>query len=375
MKKLLLFFVPLLGVHAIAQTTTFKISDLAVPGSPAFIITDVSPTLSQTPATPKAFALGVAQSFQSGDGFPTNYSAEFSPYWWLKPAGRSAYSLVGLDKTRTKEDPFSGLKFVSASVAFVKKDLIPDVVTLDQKAIAFGVRATIIKVHAKGYATAIAGKIQEWHDAAQKELDSNAALVAIIARFPDPAVQDSVLRRFRTLPLTNSITKDINDLFTKKPLFAWDVAIAASQYGIDDSVWQSGRFGAWTNVSTYLPIVINPGSNSKNYLNLTASARYLTDQYQKLETGGIGFQSNFDIGGKVALEFDHLSCGVESLYRYSDGKANSQNRTIGFVSVKVANNLFVNGMFGENFDHPNKLVTVFGINWGFGQEQAALPEN
>ncbi len=372
MKKIALFFVSFFALQAIAQTNTVKLSDLAVPASPSFVITDVSPTLSQNPTTPKAFVLGVAQSYQSSDGFPTNYSAEFSPYWWLKPSGRNVYSLVGLDKTRTKENVFSGLKFASASVTFIKKDLIPDAVTADQKVIALGARATLIKVHAKGYASEIAKKIQDWHDAALGDLSANAKLQAQLAR--SQGNDSEILANFRST-LSAPILKDMNDLLAQKPLFTWDFATAYSEYGTGDSVWQTGRFGVWTNMGAYLPIVLDPASKSKNYLDVTVSARYLTDQYQKLKSGAVGFQNNFDIGGKIGLEFNQLSFGIESLYRYSNGKANSQNRTIGFVSVKVASNLFVNGMFGENFDNPNKLVSTFGINWGFGQEQATLPKD
>ena len=95
----LIFF----GVNVSAQevNNSVKLKDLAVPNSPAFIIADITPSLVQTPNTPKSFVFGLAQSYQqSGDGFPQNYSAEFAPYWWLKPKDRNVYTMLGL-KTKT----------------------------------------------------------------------------------------------------------------------------------------------------------------------------------------------------------------------------------------------------------------------------------
>src|ERR1700758_4179615 len=98
MKKVLFIPLFLLMVKgAFSQVTSGKVADLAVPSSPAFVITDVTPTLVQDPGTPKSFVLGIAQSFQnSGTGFPNNYSAEFAPYWWIDPKGRNIYQFLGL---------------------------------------------------------------------------------------------------------------------------------------------------------------------------------------------------------------------------------------------------------------------------------------
>jgi hypothetical protein len=73
MKKILLIAAVFTWFNSMAQDTQLKSPPLAVPTSPAFIITDITPTLVQSPNTPKAFVLGVAQSYQqSGSSFPDN---------------------------------------------------------------------------------------------------------------------------------------------------------------------------------------------------------------------------------------------------------------------------------------------------------------
>src|SRR5665213_267505 len=153
-KTVIILLVFLSAKNAFSQASTGKIADLAVPSSPAFVITDITPTLVQDPGTPKSFVLGVAQSFQkSGTGFPDNYSAEFSPYWWTDPRGRNIYKFLGLSattangKTTWRENPALGIKFTSISVAFINKDLIPDTSSAAQKVFSVGVRSTLIKLY------------------------------------------------------------------------------------------------------------------------------------------------------------------------------------------------------------------------------------
>jgi hypothetical protein len=80
------------------------------------------------------------------------------------------------------------------------------------------------------------------------------------------------------------------------------------------------------------------------------------------------------VGGKIALEFDRINIGVESLYRFNQGVANSENRTLGIINYKVADNLFIQGAFGNFFNVADKLIALFGINWGFGSETVNLPK-
>jgi len=335
----------------------------------------------QDPGTPKSFVLGVAQSFQnSGNGFPDNYSAEFAPYWWMNPKGRNVYKFLGLSNTTIngkatwRENPGSGIKFTGISVAFINKDLIPDTSAAAQKIFSIGVRSTLIKVYRPGHAQQLGEKIAEWEKAAQQELSDNQAIIMKLARL-DSSDPNYAANRLKVLSSyketqTPDVFKEVNDLINQKPVFSWDVAAAWAVYGINNQEIRTGRTGAWTTLSSYVPLSKDaPG----NYFNVNASARYLVDNFAKNDKGIIGKENNLDIGGNAGLVFNQLTISLESLYRYANGIANTQNRTVGIIKVKVAENIYINGTFGKDFAGPNKLISAFGINWGFGKEQATLP--
>jgi hypothetical protein len=362
----------LTGLIAKAQDG-IKLKDLAVPNSPAFILTDITPTLVQTPNTPKKFILGLAQSFgNSSSGFPDNYSAEFAPYWFFNADNRSIYSALGLkkiDKSKSdyKQDVFSGLKFTSLSVAFINKDLIPDDIDKAHKVFALGIRTTIIKVQQPGSDQNLSNSIIRWHTKAQNDLT-----------YLDAAVRDTSVKNLKRLldsikrvkqADSVSLPKQINDYLQQKPVFSWDVAGAYASYGINDAAWQSGRTGIWTTMSTYLPLATPSGGVSKNYVNMNISARSLWDNFTKNDAGLIAKSNAIDFGGKAGFEFDGFSIGVESLYRYTNGKKGNENRTVGVFSYKIAESLYITGAFGKNFESQSKAIALFGINWGLGSEK------
>ena len=382
--KAILFTLICLLFSPVLSGQEIGLKDLAVPNSPAFVLTDLTPSTVQTPGTPKTFVLGIAQSFQSSaGGFPQNYSAEFAPYWWFRGDDRNIYALAGIKTMRNdsgkmiilpQENVFSGLKFTSISLAFLNKDLIPDTISLSQKIFSFGFRTTFLKIHQKGYAESIKGKIDNWHLETQKILkDINEELITAI-RKKDSAKIAALLQQLLTAPKTTEIAKEINDLMSEKPVFEWDIAAAYAAYGVNDTVWKTGRYGVWTTLSSYLPLNLGGAKPNRNYLNLNVILRYMGDHYQKNDLGYLAKINNLDLGGKLALEFDLFSVGIESLYRYSNGLANTQNRTVGMINYKVADNVYINGAFGKNFKSSDRLIVLFGINWGFGNESVSLPQ-
>lgn len=360
------FLLCTLCTRLFAQDKSLNLKDLAVPSSPAFVITDITPSLVQNPNTPKAFVLGLAQSLAGSDtGFPNNFSAEFAPYWWVQKSGKSVYNFLGISPGATKEKVFEGIKFTTVSVAFINKDLIPDNETTEQKAFSIGAHSTILKVHRKGWAALIDQKITAWHSAAIQEITDNQDLQAEMAR--NPNLIPEILKRYKTTR-TNELMEEINDLINQKPTFVWDLATAYSAYGINGQQATTGRVAAWSTLSTYIHL-----GKSNSYFTISGSARYLVDHYQKNDAGVIGRVNNVDIGGKAGFQLNQVNIGVESLYRSANGIVSTQNRTVGVISVKLSGNLYFNGAFGKDFAGPNKLISIFGINWGFGKDAVELP--
>jgi hypothetical protein len=383
MKKALLYGCLLLMVLKVSAQDGIKLKDLAVPNSPAFVLTDITPTLVQTPTTPKKFILGLAQSFgNSSSGFPDNYSAEFAPYWFFNAEGRNVYTTLGL-QTHTdnegklipgyKEDVFSGLKFTSLSVAFINKDLIPDEIDQSHKIFALGLKTTFIKVQQTGSANKILKRIKKWHD---DTINKIASYQDAIARGKPKSFRDSLLNAIAKRKAEDSLAlpKVINDYIQQKPKFSWDFAGAYATYGIGDAAWQTGRTGVWTTLSTYLPLANATGAISKNYFNLNLSVRSLWDNFTKNDVGQLVKNNSIDVGGKAGFEFDGFSIGVESLNRYINGKSGNENRTVGVFNYKIAESMYLTGSFGKNFESQSKTIAMFGINWGFGSEKVNLPE-
>src|SRR5690606_6891269 len=145
------------------------------------------------------------------------------------------------------------------------------------------------------------------------------------------------------------------------PVFAWDLSAAVAGYGLSSDEIKIGRSGVWTGLSTNIKL----DKKAANYISINVLGRYLYDQFQANDEGIIGPADNIDVGGNLGVELNRLNISVESLYRYTNGVANSQNRTIGILSVKLTDNIFINGSFGKDFSGPNKLISAFGINWGF----------
>ncbi len=378
MKIQALFMLLLLTFTAAAQNTEVKLRDLAVPASPAFILVDAAASMVQSPNTPKAFVLGVTQSFAQSGGFPQQYSAEFAPYWWLNPSNRNIYNLMGLAvpskdtalKIPGKGNPFSGLKFTSVSIGFLNKDMIPDTSSASQMIVSAGVHTTVLKIYQKGYAQKMAEKIKDWHDEAQQEMTENIQLLSELSRHPERSGE--IISKFKPLN-TADIVKEINELVNQKPLLSWDISAAYATYGINNLNWKTGRVAFWTGISSYLPFYLKHNKQQINYINLDLSFRYLADNYQKNTEGAVVKANCVDIGGKIALELEPVSIGIESVYRFGAASGNTENRTLGVFNYKIAGNMFVVGSFGKNFSAPNKLIALFGINWGFGNESVKLP--
>ena len=350
---------------------------LSVPPSSAFKLVDLSPTLTETPATPKAFGLGVLQSF-SGDGWPQDYSAQFTPYWWLLPKNRNVYRYIGIKRTTDaagketwRNNPFSAFKFTSISIAFIKKDMIPDTAALSQKVFSIGFRSTIVRAYGKAYTKKLHAAVDTLTRLQQQDIlnlvNADTAYTRALLR-EDTATVARVIREYasrKNESLAGVMTR-VKEQLAARPLFQWDAAGAYAAYGMADTAWRTGRGGVWSTASLNAPL--NP--DQTNYFSVAAYARYMYDAYA-LEKDRIISANSFDVGGRLSLEFDPVSVGVEAVYRnYVSAQALKSQRLVGYVNYRIGKALYINGAFGNDFGmDKSRILALFGLNWGLGSER------
>lgn len=365
----------LMSSSVLSQNSTITLQDLAVPASPAFILLDASPSVIQTPGTPKAFVLGIAQSFQQSNGsFPQEYSAEFTPYWMIRPDNKSIYKFTGISKVNSpgktnRLNVYSGIQFTTLSTGFFNKDLIPDDNDVLTKIVSVGIHTNLLKIQGNYYADSMNKLLDKWHILAQSEMDENLELFTEISRHPERAEE---LQSQFVPTLTAATVNEINALVNQKPLFSWDISAAYASFGVGDSSWVTGRIAIWSSFSSYL--TLNQPAKGKNasHLSIHASLRYLDDHYTRIEDGSLARDQFFDAGGKVLFDTDKFSIGFETVKRYKGDSSSANFRTVGLFSYQIGSTMYINAAFGKNFELPNKLIALFGINWGFGSEKVNL---
>jgi hypothetical protein len=355
-------------------------ANLTVPQSSAFKLMDVSPELIESPGTPKAFGLGILQSFNNSSLWPQNYSASFSPYWWVRSDKRSFFNFAGIDEkadgnNRRKYHPFNDIKFTDISVAFLQKNVIPDSANTNNKIFSVGFRTTILKIYQKDYATELGNLTDAWHKKALKNMDAiveqnlqyRAAIFA-----GDTAMQRAIRTRMqdslRLISSEENVEGLVDQKLLQKPILQWDIAGAYAVYGIGDTSWQTGRSGAWTTLALNVPL----SKKSNNYLSFTGYARYMYDAYA-LNEGILTHSGSFEAGGKVALTVDAFKIGVEAIHRnYQTADELKSQRVVGVLNYRVSKSFYVNAAFGNDFGMEKpKILAMLGISLGLSKE--ALP--
>ncbi len=379
MKKYLSLAVTLSAAFALhAQVKTLQPANLSLPNSPSFKLLDLVPVSSQAPQTPREFSLGILSSLQDNNGWPTNYSAEFTPYWWLNGPKRNVYSYLGIrrpakagDVNVVRGNPFAGMQFTSFSISFMKEDMLPDKDTNAQRIISGGLHTNLIRIYSKKQLRAAYAKIDAWHKAAQEDLD---ALTGNINPLLPP---DTIAARLRAAAngqmRSTKHAAALGEQMEMKPILQVDISAAYAGYIINDKT-KTGRAGVWMSVNSFVPWNFKKDIPS-NFFSLSLLARYFQNNFALYENAAFASTNSFDIGGRVSLEIKSFSIGVEAIHRENKKLKNfaKEDRLIGILNYKIGKKLYLHGTYGKNFAANKKLLTSFGINWGFGEEKVELP--
>lgn len=367
MKKILLLCALYCMIHvhntelkAQSSSELLELKNLDVPNSSAFILLDISPSIIETPTTPKEFGLSFIQNFDRSEGWPQNYAVDFTPYWWFNPKNRNAYSLFGLKKNeegKYVENIFSSAKMVNVSVGFVNKDMTEDEVDETHKSFAIGFRTTLIKIQKKGYADELSKKMSKWHDDALGKIEDIST-----GHIPGTPLNPSDIDGFEE----NSVDiSSIEESLQQRPLFSLDLGSGYSGHLSKEKSISTGRVGLWTNLAFNKPYLLN---EKQNYLEFYLASRYLFDSYYIDEMGNNINDHFCDYGGKIALELGRIKLGVEALGRRSISLNSNDYRINGTATINIINNVLLVSSLGKNFNQEN-LSFQLGFKWGLGVEK------
>ena len=388
MKKILLLCsIQLTGLFLLAQENEVKLADMKVPVAPAFSILDYAPKTIENPGTIKAFSANLATLAGQSGGIPRNFAFEFSPYWFFKHPSMNMYKYYGYKTTdqgfTSKPNIFYGLRSASISFGSVFKDS-SSTMPVDVNYIGYAVRANVINVRHSRVFRLFKESIENVNESLGDALAAAQLKCATLA--------DTL--RIKCIGEAIATTKDSTfranrETFTKflnaRPLFSADLALASSTAFGNNSFSNSRRYrsGGWLTLAFYKPLVssqkikedIDNFLSCKNYLNAFLLFRYLsenkTDDFKTFAK-----QNLVDIGGRLEFEFDRFSISLESVKRFNNDKTvKNTSRTVGIAQYKINNDLFLVGTFGKDFGEIKNVISLLGLNWGFGEKGINKPFN
>lgn len=348
MKKLLSLMVIVINSFCIAQNVDLSQFTLSNPSSPAFVLVEETPTAIYTPDNFKALALHAL------DNFGESFSIEATPYFLInqESKNRTYQKYIGVTKNDSGEleqNPFSGLKTTTISLAYVDKEFsgLAD----ERKTYSIGARTTLLRFYNKE-------KVHKNTEAMATVL-SNIVVPQSVLIQGEEAIQNYYNEKQDEI---NALLKPFEK--TIKPIFRLDAAAGYSTMFKENSI-SSGtadRIGAWLTSETSL--ILNEGSDAKtnNYFNLFVTARYIEDGFN-MNTNEDFFTTYYrDFGGKIDFEFGKLTFGYEYISR--NGTFNSE-RSVGNISYSINKDISISGGFGKDFSvTDDNLLTIFGIHWG-----------
>ncbi|MET3535301.1 hypothetical protein [Chryseobacterium limigenitum] len=132
-----------------------------------------------------------------------------------------------------------------------------------------------------------------------------------------------------------------------------------------------GRVGAWATLK--FSQSLDPKTYD-SFINAYLFSRYLKDNHYFNSDTQLFSNMNFvDYGARLQVEFKKFSLSYEFIKREGDL---SDERSVGLVTYKINQNLYLNGGFGKNFEGINgNSFTLLGIAWGINSNNQSLDWN
>jgi hypothetical protein len=416
MKKIIrIIAINLILISSAQAQETVKLKDLKTPNSPGFQILDVAPSSIERPTNPKAFAAALMSLTSNGTAIPKNFALEFSPFWTFKSDSTSSIHKYLNIRKDNNSNAFSGIfRKMSVSLASTFSDSTSGSLLKNTNYIAFGVRTNLVTIRTKAQSDKIYKALSKYSKKVlelrthEKELDSlNIELGNSIAQSEqlDAILEDATgdekkaaqqkynaqIAKQTVIGLKivaiskaqpNELEKALDDdkdiqsyykTFAELPVFQLDGAFAYSE-ALSNNQSDNRRFnrsGVWLNGAYN----INNLKVDDNLLNgsfsIIGSVRYISDNVLEINTTDIFNRTNaFDYGGRIQYTIKDFSISYEYLKRkYSDNSSLNSDRSVGLMEYKINDNLYFTGTYGKNFGEVNRVFTLFGINYGFGESK------
>lgn len=359
MKKILSSIIAVVMACHVFPQGELQLEDLQMPASPAFVLLDVAPSSIERPTTIKAFTTSLVNNITENNGIPENYAVDFAPFWFFKHKNLTAmkYWGVNTDGNDYKETPFSQARFGSFSMASVRS-MIPDdssTIEVSVNNLAFGIRTCLFQIRGSEAVDELVKLNKKYKDRIRK-----------ISQDPliPPGDQANAIANDEDLLKTIG---DIQAVLKRKPVFAIDLAASGAwSFGNNDykSV-NTNRWGAWLIFSYAQTLNKKETVDKDNYLNIYATARFLSDHNYLNEAGNLSTANMSDVGGKLEFELGRFVMGYEYLARFNLSDSKQQTyRSSGTISYRAGDQFLVTAAFGKNFGSINNLISQISIQWG-----------
>jgi hypothetical protein len=392
--SLLLFCTIVLISRTFAQSAQVQLTDLKTTNNPCFQLLDIAPSTITSPASPKDLGLALLQNLSSGSALPKNFALSVSPYWYFKSDDENLYKYLNVSTVGNKH-MFSGIvRKLAISVSSTFNDSTNGSLLKNTNYYAGGIytniftyRSTTNQKAIEKYAGVISDRLKanagkDFTDSIQNTHAFKALTTAQQTAFLNSTFTDENLKKARAESIAHALAKDTiygNDskglqTALNIPLLQIDAAGAYSQAFPGNSTSNSrfNRLAGWLTAA--LNISLSP--KHADYLSFLALGKLISDNLLTDTTHNIyQRKSAHDLGGRLSYTVSSFSLGFELIYRtYPDASAYTSHRAVGFIQYKVNDNIYLTGSFGQNFGNSNNLFTLLGVNFGFGNKSASLPD-
>lgn len=332
---------------------TIAINDLRAPTSPAFVLLDVTPASIARPESPKALIANVLSAAAQGDGIPKSYALEITPYWMRSHPGLTFQSY---QKPKVTQSIIRSLGLSIATAPLLDEDA--ETSTTIGTRIGLGIRTTLVGGTPNPAIKKLTTNLEAVNIQLLDKLEEADRLTdpTAIATARNAAVEAA---NKETAPIARTIQQ------LEQQRVGFFVTFAAGQIWEfpSDAVDQQrrGRWGAWLTPAYRIDLCAE-GKSCTTTVDVMGVVR---------ATGQPGKDDQWDFGGRFSWQPNAaLSVSGELLRRRGSNGDRTSDRSVGIVEYRINEGVLLYGSFGRDFkddDRRKTLVSLFGLNFGFGK--------